>query len=162
MLFIWQLSLAVYWGAGWESLELQKIVYRGLPVRVDDASISTDSLNDEFNWESYESSGVSSVAGSVGYEAESLQSWESKVDAVRHGYFMAYQMHGGVTALNKEMEDYFFSVTLDVGHHSDYAARGVTPNCTLRFSLFDSMPADFAVEGSSLELNPAPMNAAYR
>ena len=50
------------------------------------------------------------------------------------------------------MEAFFFSITLDVANHLDYVAAGLTPNCTLRFSMWEYIPADFDNPASTLQM----------
>ena len=146
--------LGVYWGPGWESAGT--FLYQGFPVGVDDNSIAPETIDDGFDWRSFEQSGTSSVKGQAGIAVQTLQNAVAKADALRHGYFMAYRMDDLVNTLAPgSMADHFFFISLDVNSHPDYTALGVVPNGTLRLSIFESEPIDFTSDSNQLVLNPS-------
>ena len=153
-------GMSAYWGEGWEDPALKRQVYTALPVVADDDSVAKLAIvatdyNDDFNWETFEEDGGRSrVRGKVGYESQDLKSWVPRYDAVQHGHYMLYRFDADVSELGGSnlMEDFFFSLSIDVGIHPDYqyasTIRGPVgdtaagANGTLRFSLYESKPAD--------------------
>ena len=107
---------ADYLGKGWEDQVLKRRVYNGLKVTANDQTVTSDQLDDTFNWVQYFSYGKTArVEGVSGWSPEHLKSWVPRTDAVQHGYYMLYQLDNNVSGLEFPMEDYFFSITLDVG-----------------------------------------------
>ena len=104
----------------------KKVVARALKVVSNDSSIPNEDLTDGFDWLGYEDGGGSAkVTGSEGYSAEPLQSWVPRNDSLQHGHFMLYQMNNAFSNLSDAMEEFFFSVSMDVGVNPQYQADGV-------------------------------------
>ena len=158
------LGRPAYWGGGWEDPVSKITVYRALQVNVDAVSaltISANDLNDEFDWRAYEGGlnqfvgggGTSRVRGAEGFSPQPLQSWEPREDAVRHGYFMLYRFDNNVTTLDRQMDEYFFSITLDVNVHPDYGAHYAEGlNSSVRFTLYEDLPVDLSSPESELNM----------
>ncbi len=67
------------------------------------------------------------MTGIAGWEPPQLHSGVPRADALKHGYYMVYEVDrpaGG------SFDDYFYVVTLDAGVHEDYEALGVDVNAT--------------------------------
>lgn len=144
---------ADYSGVGWENIAAQRVDYKAVKVRANDPSIKIDELDDSFDWLDYEAQKKTSrLNGEENLRIPALATHTATADAVQHGFYTMYVMDGNVSQLPRRMEDLFFSVTLDAGVHPDYAAAGVRPNCTLRFSLFEGMPADLTAPATVLQL----------
>lgn len=147
-----------FWGIGWEDPVSKDALYYALPVGVDAVSaltIQQADLTDAFNWDAFEQSGGRSrVRGLEGWQPQSLQSWSPRYDAVQHGHFMVYRMDDAVSTLDGPMEDYFFSVTMDVHVHPLYAGddAAAASNSSVRFSIYEAPPADLSQPESVLEM----------
>ena len=112
----------------------------------------TSSIN--FNWAGFEmNGGRTRTRGVKGFNPQPLQSWQSRQDAVQHGYYMLYRMDYR-DLLDGTMEDHTFSISMDVHVHSEYAAAPVAAhsNSSVRFSVFESPPGglDLALPESNL------------
>ena len=156
---------------GWDSDGvLQYAALRVQPYL--DATIDITSINDDFDWPDYEEgigfdtkAGKSRVQGKTGWSEEPLVSHVTRSDAVQHGYFLVYTLDNSTLRTPETpngVDDYFFSITLDVGLHEDYEAAGVEVNRTLlRFSLFGESPADFSSPDTRFLMQPELNNALY-
>ena len=129
-------------------------VYKALPVAVDGVSALSVDVVDDMDWLAFEAGqltannlGYTRVIGAEGFVPQPLQSWTARHDAVQHGYFMLYRMDKAVTELARDsMEDYTFSITLDVHEHPEYAASvpAQGSNSSVRFTVYESLPADLS------------------
>ena len=158
-----------YWGTGWEDPVSKSRLYKALPVTPDDVSAVANpdmELNDDFNWEAFESGGgTTRVRGLEGFEPQPLQSWVPRHDAVQHGYYMVYRMDDLVTTLNGSMADYFFSISMDVSVHPDYAAdsaHGAHVNSSIRFSLYEGPPGGLDLSEPESNLWMVDYDANYQ
>ena len=104
----------------------------------EDSQITPAQINDEFNWLEYESDGgpsglrTSRVTGIAGWEPPQLQSGVPRADALKHGYYIVYEVD---RPADGGFEDYFYVVTLDAGVHEDYENLGIDVNATALRSL---------------------------
>lgn len=159
------LGKPAYFGASWEDPVTKLLVYQAVPVTVDPVSalvISSNDLTDDFDWRRFEAgthpaleltthTASSHVRGVEGFEPQPLQSWEARNDAVQHGHFMLYQFDDTVTELNGNMTDYFFAITFDAHVHPDYEASPGS-NSSVRFTLYESLPADLGSTDATLAM----------
>ena len=138
-------SINSYFGDGWEDPVTKQQLYKGLPILMDEQSAAAPEYAEvdlaEFNWRQFEADGGRTrVRGIDGWTPQPVQSWSPRYDAVQHGYYMLYRFDDQVTTnLNGSMADHFFSITVDVNVHPEYAASdvGQLANSSLRLSIFE-------------------------
>ena len=75
---------------------------------------------------------TSRVTGIAGWEPPQLQSGVPRADALKHGYYIVYEVD---RPADGGFEDYFYVVTLDAGVHEDYENLGIDVNATALRSL---------------------------
>ena len=174
-----RLAAGVYWGSGWEDPVTKNRLYKALLVERDETAQVAEPdvvVDDNFNWGAFEGMGgrsrVKSItngaagAGARFFEPQPLQSWHERHDAVRHGHYMLYRMDDAVTHFDdgRTMEEYIFSISIDVGVHPDYTsqhselAAGV--NCSVRFTLYERAPEDLGA--ADRILNMVDYDASYQ
>ena len=150
------LNMSAYWGEGWEEPVTRNRVYDALSVELDETSaLIYPNLNDElFDFLSFEAGTgpfeslmhdpYTRVRGNEYFQAQPLQSWTPRHDAVQHGHFMLYELNAEVTGLGvgNTMEDFSFQITFDTHVHPDYeqgVALNFDSNSTVRFTLYESL-----------------------
>ena len=151
-----------YFGNGYEQNlgGTRTILYKGLTVLLNEAAaanpiFSEQTIDDGFNWRAFEAEGYTThVVGAEGWVPQLVQSWVPRTDGVRHGYFHIYQFDASSLPAGTTMADYFFSITVDVNVHPDYAASpvGQNANSSLRMSIYEAMPGDLSLTETRLPM----------